>query len=203
MPGFGKYIAPTIALLALGGVNAIAQKNSPAGIFAAEQAANGQNEYLENCAGCHGNSLAGGNDSPALAGPGFMQSWGNRSTKALYQFVSTTMPVGNAGGLSPGVYTDIVAFLLYANGAKPGAAAFTRDTDVRVTAVASGEVPAEIQKGLAPPAIRAQAAAPAIRHGLTVAGTVKNYTPVTDEMLTHPAGRRLADVPAQLSGLEL
>jgi alcohol dehydrogenase (cytochrome c) len=158
---------------------------APSGIFAPEQINVGQSEYLENCAGCHGNALVGGNDSPALAGIGFMQSWGGRSTKALYQFISTSMPVGNEGNLSAGAYADITAFLLHANGAVPGAKVLTGDTDVRIASVANGQVPADVQKGL-PPA-RAAAPRPASRHGLTVAGSVAKYAPVTDAMLIHPA----------------
>jgi alcohol dehydrogenase (cytochrome c) len=157
-----------------------------AGIFAPEQIRVGQSEYLENCAGCHGNNLAGGNDSPALAGTGFMQSWGARSTKALYQFISTSMPVGNEGNLSAGAYADITAFLLSANGATPGNQVLTGNTDVRIASVANGQVPPDIQKGLAPATGRT-APRPPSRHGLTVAGTVPNYVPVSDEMLVHPA----------------
>jgi hypothetical protein len=32
---------------------------------------------------------------------------------------------------------------------------------------------------------------------------VKNYVDVTDDMLKHPGGWRMADVPPQLPGLEL
>jgi len=155
------------------------------GVFASEQISVGQSEYLENCAGCHGNNLSGGNDSPALAGKGFMQSWGPRTTKALYQFISTAMPVGNEGNLSSGAYADITAFLLAANGAKPGSQILTGSTDVRIGSVADGEVPADVQKGFQPAG--AAASRPPERHGLTVAAMVPRYTPVTDEMLVHPA----------------
>ena len=187
MSGFARYIGMAAAIVILDGAYAIAQQNSPAGVFAAEQAANGQSEYLENCAGCHGNTLAGGNDSPALAGTSFMSSWGGRSTKALYQFVSTTMPVGNAGNLSAGTYADIVAFLLEANGAKAGTAILTADTNAGIATIANGQVPAEVQKGIASARTPAAEARPPARHGLTVAGLVKNYVPVTDEMLVHPS----------------
>ena len=179
----GIFLAAAAASLALVSTWSFAQQAGP---FTAVQAAAGERAYLENCAGCHGNTLAGANDSPALAGPGFMQSWGSRSTKALYQFISVSMPAGNPGSLSPTTYADILAFLLRANGAQAGTTALNGNTDVRVSAAANGQVPAEIQKGLAPPAQRAAAPAPASHHGLTVAGTIKSYAPVTDEMLTHP-----------------
>ncbi|MGH6828746.1 MAG: PQQ-binding-like beta-propeller repeat protein [Rhizomicrobium sp.] len=177
---FGKLLL-VAALLALGSAQA-----SPPGPFLADQARAGQGEYLENCAGCHGNTLRGGNDSPALAGIGFMESWGQRSTKALYQFISTTMPVGNAGNLSSGAYADIVAFLLKANGASAGHAILGPDTDVRIATIANGQVPSEIDKGLPPPATRAVTQRPR-RHGLTVTGSLSHYTPVSEEMLIHPS----------------
>lgn len=187
MSGRRDAIAIVTAVLLLGGAYAVAQPSGAAGIFNAEQVTAGQREYLENCAGCHGNTLAGANDSPALAGTGFMQSWGGRSTKALYQFVTTSMPVGNPGSLSASIYADIIAFLMQANGARAGTATLNSNTDVRISAVANGQVPAEIQKGLAPPAPTERAESrPVARHGLTVAGTIRTYIPVTDEMLTHP-----------------
>ena len=183
----GKPLAAATAILAMAGTLSVAQQAKAPGPFTTGQAAAGEREYLQNCAGCHGNTLAGANDSPALAGPGFMQSWGGRSTKALYQFISTSMPVGNPGGLSATTYADILAFLLRANGAQPGTIALNGNTDVRVSAAANGQVPAEIQKGLAPEAASQRAEAPSVsRHGLTVAGTIKNYVPVSEEMLTHP-----------------
>jgi len=180
---FAASAAALLLVLMLGRAQGQQQMS---GIFAPDQIRVGQAEYLENCAGCHGNTLAGANDSPALAGAGFMQNWGNRSTKALYQFISTSMPVGNEGSLSAGTYADITAFLLSANGATPGGQVLTGNTDVRIASVANGQVPADIQKGLQTAPARAAPRAQS-RHGLTVAGTVANYTPVADATLTHPA----------------
>ena len=180
---FAASAAALLLVLMLGRAQGQQQTS---GVFAPDQIRVGQAEYLENCAGCHGNTLAGANDSPALAGAGFMQNWGNRSTKALYQFISTSMPAGNEGSLSAGAYADITAFLLSANGATPGSQVLTGTTDVRIASVANGQVPADVQKGLQTAPARAAPRAQS-RHGLTVAGTVANYTPVTDAILTHPA----------------
>lgn len=139
-----RYLAAAAASLALVSTLSFAQQGNPAGPFTAGQAAAGERAYLESCAGCHGNTLAGANDLPALAGPGFMQSWGARSTKALYQFISVSMPAGNPASLSPNTYADILAFLLRANGAQAGTVALNGNTDVRVSAAANGQVPAEI-----------------------------------------------------------
>ena len=143
---FAASAAALLLVLMLGRAQGQQQTS---GVFAPDQIRVGQAEYLENCAGCHGNTLAGANDFPALAGAGFMQNWGNRSTKALYQFISTSMPAGNEGSLSADAYADITAFLLSANGATPGSQVLTGNTDVRIASVANGQVPADVQKGLA------------------------------------------------------
>src|SRR5580698_7384972 len=96
--------------------------------FTEEQASAGHQSYTLACAGCHRANLAGGGDAPALGGNGFMTSFGNRSTKALYEFIAASMPAGAPRSLSEEEYTNITAYLLWANGAKPGATAFSKNT---------------------------------------------------------------------------
>jgi alcohol dehydrogenase (cytochrome c) len=189
-----KIPAGGAALIALGAVYTLtphAFAQAP-GIYNLEQATKGHTAYVASCAGCHRANLAGGGDAPALGGNGFMSSFGNRSTKDLYKFIATSMPAGAPGSLGEEQYTNITAYLLYANGAKAGSAMFSKDTDVKVSSIADGKVVAE---AIAPPSLgkmaaaeaRALAEAPPPAHGLTVTGTVKNYVDVTDEMLKHPA----------------
>jgi len=162
------------------------------GVYNMEQATNGHAAYVASCAGCHRANLAGGGDAPALGGNGFMTSFGNRSTKDLYAFIAKSMPAGTPGSLSEEQYTNITAYLLYANGAKAGSAHFSKDTDTKISTIADGKVLAE---AIAPPSegkmaaaeARARRDAPPAPHGLTVRGTVKNYVDVTDDMLLHPS----------------
>jgi hypothetical protein len=77
------------------------------------------------------------------AANGFMSSFGNRSTKDLYNFIAKSMPAGAPASLSEEQYTNITAYLLYANGAKAGSAVFSKDTDVKVSSIADGKVLAE------------------------------------------------------------
>ena len=72
----------------------------------------GHTDYAASCAGCHRANLAGGGDAPALGGNGFMSSFGNRSTKDLYNFIAKSMPAGAPGSLSEEQYTNITAYLL-------------------------------------------------------------------------------------------
>jgi alcohol dehydrogenase (cytochrome c) len=185
----GKFLAGTAALIALGGAYAFAQG---AGVYTAAQATAGHAVYTASCAGCHRANLAGGGDAPGLGGDGFMSSWGNRSTKDLYQFIAKSMPVGAPGSLSEEQYTNVTAYLLWANGAKAGSTALSKNSDVKVSSIATGKVVAE---AIAAPALgkmaameaRADQLAPPPAQGLTVTGKVKNYVDVTDEMLKHPA----------------
>ena len=156
------------------------------GPFTAGQSASGRAAYQANCESCHLPDLAGRNEAPQLAGSNFISTWGARSTRDLINFIQSTMPPGNEGGLGQPAYIAIAAFLLEANGAEPGAAPLTAASDVKISSVATGQMPASIRDALGSAGIR-RGPAPAPRpHGLTVTGEVKNYLPVTDEMLAHP-----------------
>src|SRR5215469_4339251 len=144
-----RFLAGTAVLLALGAATIFAPRASAqgqsatSGVFTQEQANAGHSAYALSCAGCHRANLAGGGDAPALGGNGFMTSFGNKSTKDLYNFIASSMPAGAPGSLSEDQYTNITAYLLWANGAKPGTASFSKNTDVKVSSIADGKVIAE------------------------------------------------------------
>jgi alcohol dehydrogenase (cytochrome c) len=197
-----RLLAGSAAALLAAAPFAIAQvpaKQGPAKTVVTQaQVAAGQAGYIRACAGCHRANLVGGGDAPALGGAGFISSWGNRSTKDFYQFIVASMPAGAAGTLSEKAYTDITAYLLAANGAPVGSTPFSKNTDVKVSAIANGKMPAGFAKIAAPTAAtarnqttlplnrRSDLMAPAFKLGHTVTGTVKNYVDVTDEMLRNP-----------------
>jgi alcohol dehydrogenase (cytochrome c) len=187
MARHAKFFLGAASLMLLASAFAYGQG---AGVYNTAQANAGHAVYSASCAGCHRDNLAGGGDAPGLTGSGFVSRWGARSTADLTKFISASMPAGAAGSLSEQQYADVTAYLLMANGAKSGNAAFTKSTDVKIAGIADGKMPAE---AAAPPplgkmaAMAARSAAPASLHGLTVAGTVKNYVDVTDDMLVHPA----------------
>ncbi len=62
---------------------------------------------------------------------------------------------------------------------RAGGKPFTADTNVKISNVANGQVPGWARSQQAE-------ATPLARSGLTVAGEVPIYTPVTDAMLNHP-----------------
>jgi alcohol dehydrogenase (cytochrome c) len=202
-----KRLVLSAAIVALGGAYALAQTGT--GPFTQTQVNAGRADFAANCAGCHGPALAGAGDAPALTGPTFNGSWANGTTKELWQFISTSMPYGNAGNLSADTYNNVVAYILAVNGAKPGDKPFTKDSaPVKISTIANGQAVAAV---LTPPAAARPAAAtpgaapagegeaqgdaraparsraPAFPLGQTVQGTVKNYQDVTDDMLVHPS----------------
>lgn len=193
-------MASGVAALAAAGAFAAAPPFAAAqgtAVITRAQVAAGQAAYAQSCAGCHRANLAGGGDAPALGGPGFIASWGNRSTRELYQFIALSMPAGAPASLSEKTYTDITAYLLAANGAGIGNTAFAKTTDVRISTIANGKRPAGLDKAIAAAAPQAAAGVsqragnpslkpPPFQLGWTVRGTVKNYVDVTDAMLRDP-----------------
>ncbi|HTA69945.1 MAG TPA: PQQ-binding-like beta-propeller repeat protein [Bryobacteraceae bacterium] len=163
--------------------------------FTDAQASAGQATYAQSCASCHANSLAGSGEAPALAGTAFVDSWGSRTTQELYNEIRLAMPPENPNSLGPDTYAAIVAFLLKANGAQAGTSPLTPDTAVIIRSVATGRTPAGLiasgggrgGRGGGRGKNENSGAPRGGRTGLTVAGTVKNYTPVTDEMMLHPS----------------
>jgi len=174
-----------------------AQQGAP---FTDQQAAAGQAAYVTSCGGCHGRTLSGGGEAPPLAGSAFMASWGSRTTRELFNQIRLSMPPENANGLSLDTYASIVAFLLKANGAQAASSALTPETDAPIASIANGQMPAGLTaagggqaRGGRGRGGRGRGGADddsttpsAPRTGLTVAGTVKRYAPVTEEMLAHP-----------------
>src|SRR4051794_41144851 len=172
----------------------------PPPVFTGSQAAAGATVYAASCASCHMADLAGRNEAPQLAGNNFLNTWRNRSTKDLFEFIQSTMPP-TGENLSAAQYLAVTAYILQANGAAAGDAALTATTAVPIGSIATGATPtaaaaAATGQGAAaggrqgaPAAAgpggggRGGAAANAGPLGVTVAGTVKNYVPVTDEML--------------------
>lgn len=192
----------SVRLLAFGtaaivGVVAIAGQQAPGEpVFTAAQAETGRATYEAFCAACHVADLSGRNEAPSLAGPNFMNAWRNRPVRELFTFTQASMPPGGPR-LSPDQYLAITAYLLQSNGARAGTQPLTAATSASIGSVATGQV----QTTAPPPPGPVGAPAPAAANaaavqaapkelpaglGLTVAGEVRNYAPVTDAMLRNP-----------------
>jgi alcohol dehydrogenase (cytochrome c) len=144
-----------------------------------QQAEAGRAAYQSQCAGCHAADL-GGNEGPQLAGSNFIAGWGSRTARELVNYIRTAMPPANPGSLDEKAAADLAAFVLAANGAAPGGQALTAASVFPIRSVTTGRPVIALQAG------GQVGAAPSGRKGLTVTGEVKNYVPVTDEMLRNP-----------------
>jgi alcohol dehydrogenase (cytochrome c) len=166
------------------------QQGPAAGRYTAAQAAAGRTTYQAQCSSCHQPDLKGSGDAAQLAGSEFMEAWGRRSTRELLGFMQLTMPPARPGALSQEEYTNVAAFILQSNGAAAGNQPLTATTEVAINTIATGQAPpatAAQGRGAAPAPAGGRgrgAAAPPV--GITVAGEVKNYVPVTDAMLRNP-----------------
>ena len=106
----------------------------PQTVFTAEQAAAGQTTYEEFCIGCHMADLGGQNEALPLKGTHFVESWGRKTTRDLFAFVSTSMPPGQSI-LAESQYLGLVAYLLQSNGAPAGPNELKATTAVSVGSI--------------------------------------------------------------------
>jgi len=124
----------------IGGVWLTGQPSPGSGVFTAEQASAGRQSYQKECASCHAGDLGGRDDAPALSGDAFMATWGTRTTKELFEFVSTTMPP-EGSSMTPDDYLGVVAHMLERNGAAAGTRPLSATTDANIGSVATGKKP--------------------------------------------------------------
>ncbi|HSS15280.1 MAG TPA: cytochrome c, partial [Rhizomicrobium sp.] len=132
------------AFVAAGAWAATSLAQPAAAPFTARQAEAGRVAYAANCASCHQANLSGVGEQPPLAGPSFMAAWGRRTTKEFYDDIRAEMPYGKAGSLDAATYQNITAFVMSANGAKPGATAFDGSQAVGISTIATGQIPPAI-----------------------------------------------------------
>lgn len=89
--------------------------------FTDQQVAQGRAAYEHNCMDCHGSTMDNGEFGGApLRGSYFRNRWGNGSVANLYSYTKSKMPPDRPGVLSDKVYTDVVAYILQANGYEAG-----------------------------------------------------------------------------------
>ena len=121
------------AVIATSGVMIVSQQSRAqprqSGPYTAEQALAGRTAYQANCAACHASDLSG-REGPELAGANSMTQWGDKTAGELVSFTRATMPPGSGGSLLDQTYVNLVAFILDANGARPGDRALTTDSGV-------------------------------------------------------------------------
>jgi alcohol dehydrogenase (cytochrome c) len=161
-----------IAIIALAGATG-------AHAYTDQQAAAGRDTYAASCAMCHGSDLRL-LPQAMLNGEEFMSRWRGRGVSELIRQLRATMPPEGPGSLPGSAYVDVSAFLLQINGVPADNEALTATTAQLINAaptapVAAGPGPGGRGQGAPEPT------------GVIVAGTVRDFRPVTDAMLTNPA----------------
>jgi alcohol dehydrogenase (cytochrome c) len=167
------------------------------------QANAGRALYQANCASCHVSDLSGRNEAPPLAGGTFLNTWRNRTARDLFEYMQATMPP-NGPSLSADQSLAITSFILQSNGMPAGSQLLTPTTAVLIGGRSAGADPTVRPGGIAgsdasvrpgptrgsaptgasnPPAPGTRGVTTLGPAGQTVFGEVKNYVPITDEML--------------------
>ena len=134
-----RKLHPFAGIVFLGGVAAsggvlAARAALTESVFTADQAAAGRAAYAKHCASCHMPDLSGNTEVPPLAGAAFVDTWGTRTTKDLFDYSAEAMPYG-APSLSTESYIAITAYILQANGGVAGTTALTASTAVPISSV--------------------------------------------------------------------
>jgi mono/diheme cytochrome c family protein len=120
----GALLAATLIL----SIGAAAHQAPPApaaqsvwgGVFNQAQVERGRTAYNAECARCHGETLGGGENSPALVDDVFFTFWGGKTVGDLVEYTRTTMPSDGPGRITRKRCIDIAAYLLGANGFPAG-----------------------------------------------------------------------------------
>jgi mono/diheme cytochrome c family protein len=129
------YIGAAVAAILAGGIASLwaqgAPRSSWSGVFTAAQADRGHQLFNDNCAKCHGATLAGDEMAPQLAGPDFLSNWNGENVGDLVERIHSTMPADDPGKLSAAQATDIASFILSANQMPAGSAEMPRDQQLQ------------------------------------------------------------------------
>jgi alcohol dehydrogenase (cytochrome c) len=138
------------------------------------QADAGATAFASNCAACHGANLEGSISAPLLTGEAFLQRWGTQTPALLLNNIQANMPPGGNEGIDDEDYLNIVAHILSSNGVDDVANALSASSDFEIADNIS-QVVAQRSRPEPPPP-----------QGVTVAGRIENFVPVTDAMLENP-----------------
>lgn len=103
-----------------------------AGAFNEAQAIRGQTLYYQHCLDCHGETMAGVDKAPPLAGPQFTSTWQDAPLAALVGRI-LTMPPEKPGSLAQVDSVDVLTYILWYNGLPLGESELPADLSVLTT----------------------------------------------------------------------
>ena len=111
--GFGVALADTAA-----GQN---PRSIIDGAYTVEQASRGAVLYGQHCEHCHQDGLQGdGLLTPAIGGSAFAMRWSGDTLATVLGFISSIMPLDQAGKLDAQTYADVLAYVLQFSGYPAG-----------------------------------------------------------------------------------
>ena len=116
-----------VAVLVLAGAGAAQARTIWDGAYTEAQADRGHTAYMQNCSRCHGESLMGMFEIPPLVGR-IIPYYSGSNLSVFLDYISTAMPLGRPGSLSPATNADIMAYILKVNEAPAGSKELTADS---------------------------------------------------------------------------
>jgi mono/diheme cytochrome c family protein len=100
------------------------------GIYTEQQAKRGGALYGQQCSGCHGDSLTGADEAPALSGGAFLANWDGLTVGDLFERIRISMPADRPGKLNRDQIADILSYILNFNRFPAGNTELERQTEV-------------------------------------------------------------------------
>ncbi len=145
-----NHYALAIVALALAGPVGIAQQRAPDraprslrdGVYSARQVRQGARIFEDVCSECH--------EAEQFTDSGLIDAWTGASVAELFNFVRNSMPEDNPGGLRPGEYADVLAFIFSINGLPTGETEMSSDAELLQQILIEG--PAAEDRGSPPQA---------------------------------------------------
>jgi sugar lactone lactonase YvrE len=165
------------------------------GVYTEAQAQRGEPLYQANCSTCHGVTLGGTGEAPAISGPEFQSNWDTQSLGDLFDRIHKTMPFNNPGSLPSQTNADILAHVLKVNGFPAGAAELAKRAEALMAIKFVAERPTGMQVSAAPRAAPAAASA-ASPAGVPAASRLAQASPAP--AAARAGGGDLAAKPAAL-----
>lgn len=105
-------IAYTVGIFHTVSAEQAAASSTWSGVYTEAQAKVGEGHYVNVCAECHGQDLAGDGFAPSLKGPEFMSNWNGLTVGELYERIRISMPPSDPEALGGAEKADVVAFIL-------------------------------------------------------------------------------------------
>jgi S-disulfanyl-L-cysteine oxidoreductase SoxD len=91
-------------------------------IYSVAQAERGEGRFKVSCSSCH---------TPGEFGGGaFAERWSGQTMGEVFEYVSSTMPQNDPGGLKPEEYASVLAYILRMNAYPAGSDDMPADKDV-------------------------------------------------------------------------